>query len=246
MIIAGLSFSLVMYSTLVATMPFPQFWAVFLFVTIIFLGLDTQFATVEVVRLTLQRLVKQCCGLPSGFVRGSTRGSTKGSIKGSGSWVPDVVSICMCLSCFLGAILYITQGGIYLMHLTDYYVCTLAITLLALIMAASVGILYGAGRLARNVREMTSHNPSPFLVACWAAIAPVLILAVWIFHAVDNSARSLTMNHGQYVFPAWTIGLGSAVLALILAAIPILAGLAIYEASGKTLLRVSFSTLGLT
>ena len=38
----GLSLALVMYSMVVSRMPFPQFWAVFLFVTFIFLGLDTQ------------------------------------------------------------------------------------------------------------------------------------------------------------------------------------------------------------
>lgn len=39
---AGLSLSLVMYSTVVSQMPFPQFWSVFLFVMFIFIGLDTQ------------------------------------------------------------------------------------------------------------------------------------------------------------------------------------------------------------
>ena len=226
-----------MYATVVATMPFPQFWSVFLFVTFIFLGLDTQFATVEVVRLTLQRLAKQCCGLSSGKVgRGSTSGSVKG---GSSSWAPDVVVVSMCLACFVLSIPYVTQGGIYLMQLTDYYVCTLAITLLALIVSVSTGLLYGAGRLARNVREMTAHSPSPILVACWAVIAPFLILAVWIFHIVDDARQPLTFNHGQYTFPAWTVGLGWAFLAFILIAIPILAGLAVHQASGKTFIRVS-------
>jgi hypothetical protein len=39
---SGLSLSLVMYSTVVSQMPFPQFWSVFLFVMFIFIGLDTQ------------------------------------------------------------------------------------------------------------------------------------------------------------------------------------------------------------
>ena len=41
-LLTGLSLALVMYSTVVSRMPFPQFWAVLLFVTFIFLGLDTQ------------------------------------------------------------------------------------------------------------------------------------------------------------------------------------------------------------
>lgn len=62
------------------------------------------------------------------------------------------------------------------MHLTDYYVATVAVILLALIMAFSTGVIYGAGRLARNIREMTAHSPSPVLIICWAGITPMLIL----------------------------------------------------------------------
>lgn len=71
---------------------------------------------------------------------------------------------------------FFQQGGIYLMHLTDYYIATVAVTLLALIVAFSTGVLYGAGRLARNIREMTAHSPSPLLIICWAALTPLIIL----------------------------------------------------------------------
>ena len=117
--------------------------------------------------------------------------------------MPDLVVIGMCTVCFIGALPYITQvnyfqkrenpslhyesgfhchlsffeqGGIYLMHLTDYYVATVAVILLALIVAFSTGVLYGAGRLARNIREMTAHSPSPLLIICWAALTPLIIL----------------------------------------------------------------------
>ena len=43
----GLSFSLVMYTTVVSQMPFPQFWAVLLFLMFICLGLDTQVTNVN-------------------------------------------------------------------------------------------------------------------------------------------------------------------------------------------------------
>lgn len=61
------------------------------------------------------------------------------------------------------------------MHLTDYYVATVAVILLALIAAFSTGVLYGAGRLGRNIREMTAHSPSPLLIVCWAGVTPMLI-----------------------------------------------------------------------
>ena len=144
--------------------------------------IDAQFATVEVILLTLQRFFKQLCNLQCRFV-------------------PDLVVIGLCSVCFIGGIPYITQvsdrgksficntsyifswlsltqGGIHLMHMIDYYVATIGVILLALTVGIATGMLYGAVRLARNVREMTAHSPSPILVLCWAGLTPILIL-VW-------------------------------------------------------------------
>ena len=68
------------------------------------------------------------------------------------------------------------------MHLTDYYVATVAVILLALIVAISTGVLYGGGRLARNIREMTAHSPSPLLIVCWAGVTPIFILVIRVIY----------------------------------------------------------------
>lgn len=116
----------------------------------------------EVALLTLQRFARQCFGSEKTIV-------------------PDLVVVVMCAASFLGALPYVTQGGIYLMHLTDYYVATVALILLALVVVFSVGTLYGSRRLARNIREMTAHRASPLLVFCWAGVTPVLILVSLLF-----------------------------------------------------------------
>ena len=37
-------------------------------------------------------------------------------------------------------------------------------------------MLYGAVQLARIVREMTAHSPSPILVLRWTGVMPILIM----------------------------------------------------------------------
>jgi len=49
-----------------------------------------QFATVEVVRMTLQKFIKQ-------------------SFNKAGGWVADLVAIALCVACFIGSFPYITQ-----------------------------------------------------------------------------------------------------------------------------------------
>lgn len=71
------------------------------------LGLDTQFATVEVVRLTVQRFVKQCCG--TGHRQPGKSSSQSAQTDGGSRCVPDLVAVSMCLVCFIGSIPYVTQ-----------------------------------------------------------------------------------------------------------------------------------------
>ncbi len=49
----------------------------------------------------------------------------------------------------------------------------------------------------------------------------------------------LTYNHGSYPFPSWTRTLGWSVVGLLLLPVPALGLVAVYEASGKSILEVS-------
>ena len=139
--------------------------------------------------------------------------------------------------------------------MTGYFVGTAATILLALIVSISNGILYGAGRLSRNIWEMTAHSLSPLLVMCWAAVTSLLISVrfikavlkhfsylylllqgIWIFDSIDIG--STNYDHSRYIYLVWVIVLGWALLCLILITFPIFAILDIYQASGKTFLLV--------
>ena len=49
----------------------------------------------------------------------------------------------------------------------------------------------------------------------------------------------LTFNHGLYIFPDWTNTLGWVILSLLLVAIPLLAIVTLFQASGKTIFQVN-------
>lgn len=106
-----------------------------------------------------------------------------------------------------------------------------------------VGIVwvYGANRLARNVRDMTGSLPNWYIRACWLVAAPCLIMAIWIFSLADYEAP--TYNNGQYVFPSWSIGMGWAISSLSLLAIPVLAISGVVGAKGDTLFEVCVTVI---
>ena len=96
--------------------------------------------------------------------------------------------------------------------------------------------IYGAGRLAGNVRDMTGSSPNLYIQFCWWVAAPCLILAIWIFSLADY--QEPTYNNGKYIYPPWSIGLGWAIALLSLVAIPVWGAIAVYQAKGNNILQV--------
>ena len=96
--------------------------------------------------------------------------------------------------------------------------------------------VYGANRLARNVRDMTGSLPNWYIRVCWLVAAPCLIMAIWIFSLADYEAP--TYNKGQYLFPDWSIGLGWVLSSLTIVAIPALAVVAVVNAKGDSIFQV--------
>lgn len=97
--------------------------------------------------------------------------------------------------------------------------------------------VYGANRLARNVRDMTGEMPNLYIRGCWLVAAPCLIMAIWIFSIVDYEAPKY--NKGTYEYPDWSIGMGWAISSLSLLAIPILAAVTFAKSEGSNLVQAS-------
>ncbi|RXN15627.1 sodium- and chloride-dependent GABA transporter 2-like protein [Labeo rohita] len=96
----GLAF--IAYPQAVAMMPLPQFWAVCFFIMIILLGLDTQFAALEAIMTSVMDL------FPMILRRAGRRES---------------FLLLLCLTCILGQFIMVTEGGMYVFQLFDYYAC---------------------------------------------------------------------------------------------------------------------------
>nr|XP_045582340.1 sodium- and chloride-dependent GABA transporter ine-like isoform X2 [Procambarus clarkii] len=203
------------YPQALAKMPYANLWAILFFMMLLILGLDSQFATVEVIITSLQ----------DGFPK----------------WIQkylrhhEVLVLVVCLVSFFFGLPNVMQGGIYFFQLIDYYAAAVSLMYLAFFEVAAIVWFYGADRLARNVREMTGRLPSRYFRFCWYFAAPMLILAIWIFSMVDY--KRPTYNKGEYSYPDWAIALGWVIAALSIVPIPIFAVIAVFNAKGTNLLE---------
>ncbi|XP_026055116.1 sodium- and chloride-dependent creatine transporter 1-like isoform X1 [Carassius auratus] len=180
----GLAF--IAYPKAVSLMPLAPLWAVLFFLMLLVLGLDSQFVGVE------------------GFITGIMDMLPPKSFLGS-QRREVVVAIC-CFTCFTIDLSMVTQGGMYVFQLFDYYSAS-GITLLwqAFWECVVVAWVYGADRFMDDVACMIGYRPLPYMKWCWSYVTPVVCMGVFFFHVVNY--KRLVYN-AVYVYPWWGEVLG--------------------------------------
>ncbi|XP_061538185.1 sodium- and chloride-dependent GABA transporter 2-like [Phycodurus eques] len=202
----GLAF--IAYPQAVAMMPLPQVWSICFFVMIILLGLDTQFVSMEVVMTSFSDI------FPTVMRRVGRR---------------EAFLLLFCLTCFFSQLVMITEGGMYIFQMFDYYACNgTCILFLCVFESLAVGWIFGAERLRGIIADMTGERASPFFKICWLYLTPLISLGSFIYSLVEY--QPLTFNR-RYVYPTWAYLLG---WMMVLSSILLVPGWALYKLSTTT------------
>uniref|UniRef100_A0A8C6L779 Transporter n=1 Tax=Nothobranchius furzeri TaxID=105023 RepID=A0A8C6L779_NOTFU len=184
----GLAF--IAYPKAVTLMPLAPLWAALFFFMLFILGLDSQFVGVE--------------GLITGIMDMLPPKSALGSLR------REVVAAICCFICFLIDMTMVTEGGMYVFQLFDYYSAS-GITLLwqAFWECVVIAWVYGADRFMDDVARMIGYQPLPYMKWCWSYITPFVCVV-----------RPLTYNT-VYTYPIWGEALGWALALSSMLCIPI-------------------------
>ncbi|XP_067245884.1 sodium- and chloride-dependent GABA transporter 2-like isoform X2 [Chanodichthys erythropterus] len=179
----GLAF--IAYPQAVAMMPFPQLWAVCFFIMIILLGLDTQFVAMEVFMTSVMDLYPM-------VLRKARR--------------REIFLLLFCLVCFFSQLVMVTEGGMYVFQLFDYYACSGACLLfLCVFESLAMGWVFGAERMFDVIEDMTDSRPNYMFMLCWKYLTPLVSLVSFVCSMVKY--KPLTFNR-WYVYPDWAYALG--------------------------------------
>uniref|UniRef100_A0A3B4WR33 Uncharacterized protein n=1 Tax=Seriola lalandi dorsalis TaxID=1841481 RepID=A0A3B4WR33_SERLL len=174
----------VVYPQATAMMPFPQFWSVCFFLMLFFLSVDTHFVSVECFITSISDLFPK-------LLRAAGRS--------------EIFALFICLLFFFIHLTLVTEGGIYIFQLYDYYGCTRACHYcMALSECLALAWIFGADRVIKNIEDMTGQRPSVFFKLCWKYIIPLLSLISFILYLVGYT--HLKINN--YVYPDWAYTLG--------------------------------------
>uniref|UniRef100_A0A8C4Q2H3 Transporter n=1 Tax=Eptatretus burgeri TaxID=7764 RepID=A0A8C4Q2H3_EPTBU len=142
----------IVYPKAVTMMPFPGLWAVLFFLMILLLGIDSQFGVTEgLVTSLLDSFNKQHQRL--------------------------YFMIGCCTTSFLLGLLMVTEGGMYVFQLFDYYSCSgFCLLWLAFWECVAVAWIYGADRFCIALKDMLGFHPGQWMKWTWILVSPMLIL----------------------------------------------------------------------
>ncbi|KAM4588383.1 sodium- and chloride-dependent GABA transporter 2-like isoform 2-T2 [Odontesthes bonariensis] len=179
----GLAF--IAYPRAVAMMPFPQIWAIFFFIMIILLGLDSEFVGLEAIATAISDLN------PSFFHVGHRR---------------KLLLLVICVFSFFIGLLMVTEGGLYIFQVFDYYACSgMTLLLFAILQSVCIGWVYGADRFYDNIEDMIGYRPFPLIKYCLKYVTPVICMGTFVFSLVKYTP--LKFNN-TIEYPWWGYALG--------------------------------------
>ncbi|XP_076803399.1 sodium- and chloride-dependent betaine transporter-like [Clavelina lepadiformis] len=180
----GLVFTV--YPQALSMMPGSQFWSVAFFLMLFLLGLDSLFVIIEAVSTVI---LDQ---FPAVFDKQLKK---------------IFMRFCLCCFYFFAALITVTQGGMYYIHLIDNFSSTSwALLFSGGCECIAISWIFGLDRFYEIMCDMLQFRPRfPWFKYCWKYVVPLLSAGLFIYCLVLY--KPLVYNR-TYEYPAWSIGVG--------------------------------------
>ncbi|XP_075882107.1 sodium- and chloride-dependent GABA transporter 1 isoform X2 [Nelusetta ayraudi] len=183
----------VVYPDVLSTMPLSQLWSALFFFMLLCLGLDSEFANVEV-SVT--------------FIKDEFGPQVLRYLKRE-----ELLTLAVCVVCFILGIPHVTRGGIYIFQLMDHYTAVESLMVLASCEVIAVCWIFGVPKLSLMIKKMLGKAPHIYFRLSWLLLCPALMLVIM----VSSVAQHTSTRYGMYTYPVWAevLGWGIALVSVV-------------------------------
>ncbi|XP_041639220.1 sodium- and chloride-dependent neutral and basic amino acid transporter B(0+) [Cheilinus undulatus] len=204
----GFGLAFIAYPDALSKLPISPLWSVLFFFMLLTVGLDSQFAGIEVITTCLLD------GFPKIFK--SRRA---------------LLTITTCSVLYLLGLPCVTRAGIYWVTLIDQFVASWVLLFLALFEVIGIAYIYGGNRFIKDIEMMIGNKSFAFWLwwrACWFFISPCIIVVILVWSVITLKPPT----YGDVLYPAWGLALGWCMAVFVLLWIPIIAVYKLVKAEG--------------
>ncbi|XP_076822055.1 sodium- and chloride-dependent GABA transporter 2-like [Clavelina lepadiformis] len=169
------------YPQALTLLPLPQLWNAIFFLTLLLLGLDSQFVYME-----------SFCAL---FMDFSVR------LREFHKYSREIFLALCNIGFFLVGLSCVTEGGIYVFEIFNTYgVAGWCLFFIAACEFVAVGWVYGASHYWKQINRMIGPSKlQPVVTFIWKFFGPSICLAVSVYYVAAHTPLTV----GSYVYPPW-------------------------------------------
>ncbi|XP_067648981.1 sodium- and chloride-dependent GABA transporter 3-like [Haliotis asinina] len=204
---SGYNLGFIAYPEAVASLPLPQLWSVLTFVNLMTLGFDSLLPCYEIA----------VTALSDQFPSLSRR-----------RWV---IILMVLVPCFLLGLLYMTQGGMYMLTLVDWYAFFPSVAVFGMLECIVVSWIFGTHRLQRVITLMCGKTIPRVLTFSLKFISPGLLLIIFCYSLYSYRPP----NYGDYIYPTWATGFGWMISFGSILPLPIVFIWTVFKTDGNTI-----------
>jgi len=102
------------------------------------------------------------------------------------SWKRWLVTLIVCVcGCLLG-LMYVTEGGLFMLDLIDHYGSGFVIYVMAMLECAGVSYVYGLGNFCNDIEFMLGRKVGIYWRLCWGFIIPIGLFANLLYYLISE------------------------------------------------------------
>uniref|UniRef100_G3N5E9 Transporter n=1 Tax=Gasterosteus aculeatus aculeatus TaxID=481459 RepID=G3N5E9_GASAC len=205
----GFGLAFIAYPDALSKLPISPLWSILFFFMLLTVGLDSQFAGIEVITTCLLD------SFPKIF-------KSKRAL----------LTITTSSILYLLGLPCVTRAGIYWVTLIDQFAASWVLLCLALLEIIGVSYIYGGNRFIKDIEMMIGNKSFTFWLwwrACWFFITPCVIVVILIWSLMTFTPPS----YGGVAFPDWGLALGWCMAVFMLLWVPIIALYKLMRAEGS-------------
>ncbi|XP_056294547.1 sodium- and chloride-dependent neutral and basic amino acid transporter B(0+) [Pseudoliparis swirei] len=195
----GFGLAFIAYPDALSKLPISPLWSILFFFMLLTVGLDSQFAGIEVIITCLLDAYPKIFKSKRALLTITT----------------SIILYLLGLPC-------VTRAGIYWVTLIDQFAASWVLLCLALLEIIGVCYIYGGNRFIKDIEMMIGNKSFYFWLwwrACWFFLSPCIILVILIWSLMTFTPPS----YGGVPFPVWGLTLGWCITAFMLLWVPLIA-----------------------
>ncbi|KAH0567169.1 sodium- and chloride-dependent glycine transporter 1-like [Cotesia glomerata] len=176
----GPSLAFETYPEALTMLPIPQFWSILFFSMLYFLGMDSCFVQIEAIISSITDAYPKC---------------QKHKL---------LVTMTSLFILFLGSIMFVTNGGMYLLQVFDWYAASISVISICLAEVIIVGWIYGCDNFVRDLEFMLGKKIHPWWPFAWKYVTPIILSFIFATTIIFNTR----ITYRGVPYPEWAVYIG--------------------------------------